>query len=345
MTLTLDEARAFHAEFPVIDLHADTAKLMDKLGYDLAARHERVMPRRANMLGHVDVPRMRDGGVAGQFFAFWTWPRKVPTQPDSTRSVLDQLDALDAAIAKHPADLVWARTGVEVRAAKAAGKIAVLGGIEGGHALEGKIEAIELFARRGVRYLGPLHLWPNALGGTSRKPKRDDGLTPLGRDVIRECERCGVIVDLAHINRRGYFEALELATQPVMVTHTGVSGVHAMWRNLDDEQLRAAAATGGCIGVIFARQYLGGASLDAVVAHTKHMIDVAGEDAPALGSDFDGFVVPPEGLEDIASLPNLTVALSQAGLPPRVIEKILGANALRVLDAVPAVDRLRRVYD
>jgi membrane dipeptidase len=337
MALTLDEARAFHAEFPVVDLHADTAKLMDKLGYDLAARHERVMPRPANLLGHVDIPRMRDGGMAGQFFAFWTFPRQLPGQPDSTRSVLDQLDALDAAIAKHPEDLAWARTGADVRAAKAAGRIAVLGGIEGGHALEGKVEAIEMFARRGVRYLGPLHLWPNALGGTSRKPKRDDGLTPLGREVVRECERCGVIVDLAHINRRGYFEVLEVTRQPVMVTHTGVSGVHAMWRNLDDEQLRAVAARGGCVGIVFARNYLGGASIDAVVAHVRHVIDVAGEDVPALGSDFDGFVVPPEGLEDVAALPNLTVALSRHGLPPRLLEKILGGNALRVLDTVPVL--------
>jgi membrane dipeptidase len=336
VALTLDEARAFHAEVPVIDLHADTPKLMDKLGYDLVARHERPMPKPINWLGHVDVPRLRDGGVAAQCFAFWTWPRYVPGQPDCTQSVLDQIDALDRAIAKHPDELVWTRTGADVRAAKAAGKIAVLGGIEGGHALGGRVEAIEMFARRGVRYLGPLHLWPNALGGTSRKPKRDEGLSDLGRDVIRECERCGVIVDLAHINRRGFFEALELTRQPVMVTHTGVNGVHASWRNLDDDQLRAIANTGGCVGVIFARQFLGGATLDAVVDHVLHVLDVAGEDVCALGSDFDGFVVPPVGLEDIAALPNLTVAMSRRGIAPRVLEKVLGGNVLRVLDAVPA---------
>jgi len=340
MTLSLDEARAFHAEFPVIDLHADTPKLMDKIGYDLAARHDRVMPARANYVGHIDIPRMRDGGMAGQFFAFWTWPKRLPGLPDGPRSLLDQLDALDAAVAKHPDQLAWARTGAEVRAAKAAGKIAVLGGIEGGHALDGKVDSIEMFARRGVRYLGPLHLWSSALGGTSRKPKKDDGLTPLGRDVVRECERCGVIVDLAHINRRGYFEVLELTKQPLMVTHTGVNGVHPVWRNLDDDQLRAVAARSGCVGIIFARKFLGGTSIDAVVAHIQHVIDIAGEDTPALGSDFDGFVLPPEGLEDIASLPNLTVALSRHGVPPRVIEKILGGNALRVLDAVPAFGSL-----
>ena len=339
--MTPDEARAFHDEICVIDLHADTPKLMDKLGYDLAARHERPMPKAVNYVGHVDIPRLRDGGVAAQFFAFWTWPSFIPSQPRSNlQSVANQLDALDAAMAKHDDKLAWARTGAEIRAAKAAGKIAVLGGIEGGHALDGRVDAVEMFARRGVRYLGPLHLWPNALGGTSRKPKRDDGLTDLGREVVRECERCGVIVDLAHINRRGFFEALDITTQPLMVTHTGVAGVHKTWRNLDDEQVRAIANRGGCVGIIFARQFLGGSSIESVVDHILHVIDVAGEDVPALGSDFDGFVVPPTGLEDIAAMPNLTVALARRGVAPRVLEKILGGNVLRVLDAVPAWGKL-----
>jgi membrane dipeptidase len=125
-----------------------------------------------------------------------------------------------------------------------------------------------------------------------------------------------------------------------MVSHTGVLGVHEHWRNIDDEQIRAVANRGGCIGIIFARNYLGGKSIDCVVDHILHVIDVAGEDLPALGSDFDGFVVPPEGLEDIAAMPNLTVALSRRGVTPRVLEKILGGNVLRVLDAVPAWGKL-----
>lgn len=341
MSLTPDEARALHDEVCVIDLHADTPKLMDKLGYDFTERHERTIPRRANILGHVDIPRMREGGVAAQFMALWTWPSYVPGAVRSkVQSVLNQLDAVQAVIDKHPEQLAWTRTGADIRAAKAAGQIAVLGGIEGGHALEGKLEAVEMFSRRGVRYLGPLHLWPNALGGSSRQPKLDTGLTALGIEVIRECERCGVIVDLAHINRRGFFEALEIATRPPMVSHTGVIGVHEHWRNIDDEQIRAVADRGGCIGIIFARNYLGGRSIECVVDHIMHVLDVAGEDVAALGSDFDGFVVPPEGLEDIAAMPNLTVALSRRGVAPRVLEKILSHNVLRVLDEVPAFGTL-----
>jgi membrane dipeptidase len=339
VTLTFDEARAMHLECCVLDLHADTAKLMDKLGYDVAMRHERPMPTAVNVFGHVDLPRMRDGGVAGQFFSFWTAPYP---ERGCAKSVTDQLDALDAAMAKHPDELAWTRTGAEVRAAKAAGQIAALGGIEGGQALEGRLDAIEPFSRRGVRYLGLLHFSANAIGRPAKGKGSDGsvGLTAFGADVVRECERCGVIVDLAHINRRGFFDALALATQPPMVSHTGVLGVHQHWRNIDDEQLRAVADKGGCVGVIFARKYLGSASIDAVVDHLLHIIDVAGDDLPALGSDFDGFVVPPIGLEDISALPNLTVALSRRGVAPRVLEKILGGNVLRVLDAVPALGRL-----
>ncbi len=335
MPLTYDEARALHAEFPVLDLHADTAKLMDKLGYDLGMRHDRPMPRGINVFGHVDLPRLREGGVAGQFFSFWTTPYP---QKGCTRSVTRQLDALDKAMAQRPDELMWTRTGADVRRAKAEGKIAALGGIEGGQALEGDLATIEAFSRRGVRYLGLMHFTANQLGSPAkgRGSDPDQGLTGFGRDAVRECERTGVIVDLAHINRKGFLEVLDLATLPVMVSHTGVIGVHEHWRNIDDEQLRRVADNGGCVGVIFARKYLGSASIESVVDHLLHILDIAGEDLPALGSDFDGFVVPPEGLEDISTLPNLTVALSRRGVKTPVLEKILGANVLRVLDSVPA---------
>ena len=179
MSLTLDEARALHAEVHVLDLHADTAKLMDKLGYDLAARHERPMPKAINVFGHVDLPRMRDGGMAGQFFSFWTTPYP---ERGCAKAVTRQLDALDAAMAKNPEQLAWTRTGADVRAAKAAGQIAALGGIEGGQALEGDLETIEAFSRRGVRYLGLLHFSANAIGrpAKGRGSDANAGLTAFG---------------------------------------------------------------------------------------------------------------------------------------------------------------------
>ena len=200
------------------------------------------MPRRVNVFGHVDLPRLREGGVAGQFFSFWTTPypergcARAVDDASSTRSTRDRRSS--------PSELAWTRTGADVRAAKAAGKIAALGGIEGGQALEGD-------ARDDRGVLAPRRALPRPapLLGQRDRPARQGqaapmpsaGLTAFGRDVVRECERCGVIVDLAHINRRGFFDALELATQPPMVSHTGVLGVHEHWRNIDDEQIRAVA--------------------------------------------------------------------------------------------------------
>ncbi len=334
MPLSLEEARALHDELPVIDLHADTPKLMDKLGFDIAASHPWPRPKRLNYVGHVNLPRMRKGGVAAQIFGMWTAP--FPRR-GCVASIHAQLDALDRAAAKDPDRFTWALTPDEIRAAQAAGKVSALAGIEGGHALEGNLDHIERFAARGVRYLGLLHFSVNQLGTPSRGrgANQTDGLTPLGLEAIGELERCGVVVNLAHVNRPGFFDALERATLPVMVSHTGVSGVHEHWRNIDDAQLRAVGDNGGCVGIIFSRKYLGGASIDAVVDHLMHIIDVAGEDVPALGSDFDGFVIPPVGLEDVSHIPELTRALSRRGLSRAALKKILGENALRVLGDVP----------
>lgn len=332
--LSPEEARQLHDEIVVFDLHADTPKLMHRLGYDIAARHERRRPRQASYFGHVDLPRMREGGLAAQVFGLWTFPYP---ERGCARSVHGQLDALDRAVDKHPDQIERCLSGDDVRRAHRAGKVAALAGIEGGQALEGSLEHLADFAARGVRTLGLVHFSVNAIAspayGVGARAER--GLTDFGRDVIAEMNRLGMIVDLAHINRTGFFEALAASAHPVLVTHTGVAGVHAHWRNIDDEQLRALGERGGAAGIIFAPRYLGGRTVDAVVDHIVHVIDVAGEDVPALGSDFDGFVIPPSGLEDASMLPQLTAAMSARGLSRRALEKVLGGNALRVLDAVP----------
>lgn len=331
----LDAARALHDEVAAIDLHADTPKLMRAFDWDLTRRHDPPLPRAA-WLGHVDLPRMREGGLAAQFFGLWTFPYP---RAGCAASVHRQLDALDAAVARHPDEFAFCTSAEDVERARAAGRIAALAGIEGGHALEGKIENVEAFARRGVRYLGLLHFTANDLGRPQMGVGRDDtqGLTAFGRDVVAELNRCGVIVDLAHVNRKGFFEALELSRTPPIVSHAGVAGVHAHWRNIDDEQLRKVAARGGVVGIIFAPRYLGRDGIDAVVDHLLHVVRIAGEDAPALGSDYDGMIRPPRGLEDVAALPRLTAALLARGLSREAVKKILGENALRVLREVPPI--------
>jgi membrane dipeptidase len=154
-------------------------------------------------------------------------------------------------------------------------------------------------------------------------------------ELVERCEASSVIVDLAHVNRRGFLDACRQAKRPPIVSHTGVVSAHAHWRNIDDEQLRAVADKGGVVGIIFCPRFLGGSGVDAVVRHIMHVVDVAGEDTAALGSDWDGFIVPTPDLRDAARLPLLTDALLAAGLREPAIAKILRHNALRVLRDTP----------
>jgi membrane dipeptidase len=333
--MDLAAARALHDEVCALDLHADTPKLMDHLGYDLAKRHS-PLPQKAGYFGHVDLPRMREGGLGAQFFGMWTFP--IP-RAGCAQSIHSQLDALDAACAANPTEVVRCASRAEVDAARAGGRIAALSGIEGAQALEGRLENVETFARRGVRYLGLAHFSANDTCKPAMGVGKDDtqGLSAFGREVVLEMDRTGMILDLAHINRKGYYEALALHRGVPIVSHTGVAGVKEHWRNIDDDQLRAIADRGGVIGVIFAPRYLGADDIGAVCDHLQHIVNVVGEDTPALGSDYDGAVRPPVGLEDVSCLPSLTAALLDRGMSRAAVKKLLGENALRVLADVPSV--------
>jgi membrane dipeptidase len=316
---------------PAIDLHADTLMWSRWVGYDLHAAHEPPLPRAA-LGGHVDLPRMREGGVGAQFFGLVSLPVADRVR-GLTRVVSEQIDVLAEAIARRPEAIRLAKTAADIDACQRDGVIAALLGIEGAHALEGDLDQLDGFARRGVRYLGLLHFSANQAGYPAYGLGRHDadGLTPWGFDLVRRCEASGVIVDLAHINRRGFLDACAVATRPPIVSHTGVLGAFEHWRNIDDVQLRAVADKGGIVGVIFYPRYLGGDGLGPVVKHLLHILDVVGEDAPALGSDWDGFIVPTRELADPRGLPLLTDALLEAGVSERVIGKILRGNVMRVL--------------
>ena len=326
-----EEALAVHAAYPPVDLHADSLMWTRWLRYDLHTHHARGLPRNA-FARHLDVPRMQEGGMGAQFFGLVSLP--VTMRSGAVMRAVDaQIDALERTIARRPGELVLCRTAADVEAAERGGAIAALLGIEGAHALEGEIENVERFARRGVRYLGLLHFSANEAGypAFGRGRADDRGLTTFGLELVERCEDVGVIVDLTHVNRRGFFDACRRATKPMIVSHTGVLGVYEHWRNIDDEQLHAVADAGGCIGVMFCPHFLGGDGLDPVVEHMKHIINIVGEDAVALGSDWDGFIVPTRELADPTGLPKLTEALLRSGLTHGAVGKALRLNALRVL--------------
>jgi membrane dipeptidase len=325
------EAQDLHAAHPAIDLHADTLMWSRWIGYDLHAHHEPPLWRGA-LAGHVDIPRMREGGMGAQFFGLVSLPVSKRMR-GLARTIHEQIDALEEAIARQPNAIRLVRKAREIEEAREAGTVGALLGIEGAHALEGDLDKLDAFARRGVRYLGVLHFSANEAGYPAYgRGRRDaEGLTRWGARLVERCEALGVLVDLAHINRRGFLDVCTMATRPPIVSHTGVLGAFEHWRNIDDAQLRAVADKGGCVGVIFCPRYLGADGLEGVVAHMKHILDVVGEDAPALGSDWDGFIVPTRGLADPRGLPLLTDALLRAGVPDRVVGKILRGNVMRVL--------------
>lgn len=307
------------------------------VGYDLAARHSPVLPRAA-FLGHVDIPRLIEGGVGAQFFSLVSLPVAAT---GSARAVDAQIDKLDALAAGYPDRVRKATSADDVEAVAGQGTVAALLGIEGAHALEGDLDKVEHFARRGVRYLGLLHFSANLAGYPARGSGRrdDEGLTAWGRELVVRCEASRVVVDLAHINRRGFLEACEMAGRPPIVSHTGVTGAFAHWRNIDDTQLRAVADRGGAVGIVFCPRYLGGDGAAQVVRHIAHVVDVAGEDTPALGSDWDGMIVPASDLRDVSHLPRLTAEMIAAAMPERIIAKVLRENVLRVLRDVPPLVR------
>jgi len=326
-----EDARALHAEYPPIDLHADTLMWSRWLGYDFLVRHEPPLWRSA-LGGHVDLPRLRDAGMGAQFFGLVSLPF-IPKVTGLARAIEEQIDLLAEAATLRPSELRLVRTAVEIDLCRRDGVIAALLGIEGAHSLEGDLDKVDHFARRGVRYLSPLHLTPNEAGYPAYGRGRRDhaGLTRWGLDLVRRCESAGVIVDLSHVNRSGFLDACRIASKPPIVSHTGALGAHDHPRNIDDEQLRAIANLGGVVGIIFYPRYLGGDGIAAVVKHFLHVIKTAGEDVPALGSDWDGFIVPTRELSDPRGLPRLTDALLRAGVGRRALGKILRGNVMRIL--------------
>lgn len=326
-----DEARAIHADHPAIDLHADTLMWSRWTGYDLHKAHEPPLPMAA-LGGHVDIPRMHEGGMGAQFFGLVSLPLADRVK-GMARVVHEQIDALDAQIQKRPGVIRLVKKAHELDGALEAGAVGALLGIEGAHALEGDLDNVARFAQRGVRYIGLLHFSSNEAGYPAYGKGRSDesGLTRWGIELCEACEHNGVLVDLAHVNKRGFLDACHIAKKPPIVSHTGVLGAFEHWRNIDDDQLRAVADKGGVVGVIFCPRFVGGDGLAPVVKHLKHIVDVIGEDAPALGSDWDGFIIPTQPLKDPRGLPLLTDALLEAGMSKRTVGKILHDNVMRVL--------------
>lgn len=315
-----------HRDAIVIDLHADILIQMRAVGYDPRRRHRNWFIQKLGFY-HTDFPRWRDAGMTAQFLGLVTFPYP---QRGCAAACFRQIERMRAT------GLPLVGTAAEIREAKKADRMVGLFGIEGAHNLEDDLDNIDRFYAKGVRYIGLAHFSSNKLCPTSGGvgASREAGLTEFGREAVRRMNRIGMLVDLAHVGRQAFLDAAKMSTQPVIVSHTGIHGVKPLWRNIDDEQIRAIADTGGVLGIIFAWRYLGSRRAEALIAHMDYVRRKFGPQYVALGSDYDGAVEPVWGLEDVAKLPLIPELLLRAGWPESDVRAALGENVLRVLTAI-----------
>ena len=340
-----DRVRQIHARATIVDLHADSLLW----GRDLNVRGER---------GHVDVPRLIEGGVALQVFAATTKvPRHLNIERNDDRSDDIRLIALAqgwphatwrslTARAEHLAhrlQITADRSGGRLTVIRSAADLqaflerrahdpAIVAGllaIEGAHALGDGIASLDRLADAGYRLIGLAHFFDNAFAGSAHGLAKG-GLTGAGRELIAEIERREMIVDVAHASRQTIDDVLAIATRPVVASHTGVRGTADNARNLPDDQIRGIAATGGLIGIGFWPTACGGEDAASIARSIAYAAGIAGVAHVGLGSDFDGAVPVPF---DVTGLPLLTEALLIEGFDEADAARILGGNAIRVLSA------------
>lgn len=350
-------AREIHFSSIVVDGHSDTiGRILDK-GEDITSR---------TLQGHLDIPRMIEGGLGAQFFACFVPPKHLESH-DCALRVIRMMDALRETI-RRDKRLGLATTAREVRALREQGRLAAILCIEGGHAIENDLRLLRQFAALGARYMTLTWNNTNDWADASRDAARHNGLTDFGRQVVREMNACGMIVDLSHVSERTFYDALDVTAVPVMASHSSCRALCDHPRNLTDAQLKALAKNGGvaCInfypGFIDA-EYLARAggvtgaarsavaagaddaaeralprpSFDTLIAHIDHAVRVAGVDHVGLGADWDGVPTLPEGLDDVTALPRVTEALLKRGYWEHDVRKILGENVLRVMEE--AIDK------
>lgn len=309
-----------HREATVVDLHSDTILEVASGKRDLTQR---------SATGHIDLPRLRDGGVDVQVFALFVHPSFSGAGFARASALLDAFDRADT----RAADLVRATTVAELEQAVRAGRVAAVLAVENATALDGDPGNVDRLYARGVRMMSLTWNNSNDLADGATEESHG-GLTPLGRAVLARMQARGIVVDVSHLSARSFWDVLGATRGPVMATHSNAAALTPHRRNLTDEQLRALAARGGVVGVNFYPLFTGGPTLRHVLNHIDYLVKVMGVDHVALGSDFDGFSQPVAGLEDVSRLPNLTAGLLERGYRPEDVRKILGGNALRVFRQV-----------
>jgi membrane dipeptidase len=325
--MTDDVSAQLHGESIVIDAHCDA------LG-DVIYRGRRLGHRSSD--GQFDLPRALEGGITAELLAVFHEPSRVGSPAEQS---LRYIDSFFEEVGSFPHLATAATTAADIVRAKAKGKVALVLSMEGAEALGGSLAALRCYHRLGLRFLGITWNRRNEAADGIGELQAAGGLTRFGRELVSECNRLGIVLDISHLAPPGVRDVLELSEAPVVATHANSHALRPFPRNLTDFQLEAIAATGGVVGATAVPAFLGEeemrAPLSSLIDHVEHMVRVMGEDHVGLGMDFDGVQDKRvEGIEDASCFPNVTRALVERGHSPARIQKILGGNFLRVFQQV-----------
>jgi membrane dipeptidase len=274
-----DQAKKLHFSSIVLDTHDDTTQNFFDKTFDLGKR---------NTIGHIDIPRMREGGLNAIFFSIWIDGRIMG--PPAIPKALDQIDAIRENVKSHSNDLVLARTADEVRRAHEQGKIAVLMGIEGGHMLGNDIRMVRIYSELGVRYMTLSHFYNDEWADSSTDKPAHNGLTDYGKDIVREMNRTGMLVDISHVSDKTFYDALEVSKAPLIASHSSCRALCNHPRDMTDDMIKALAAKGGVIQINYEKSFIDQAYKDAsdklsggVVAVIDTLKKKCGDDEACIG--------------------------------------------------------------
>ena len=271
---TLAQARKLSAEAIGIDSHIDTIQRVLVMGEDLGKRHD---------VGHVDIPRLREGGVHAPFFAFW-----VPVffrSAEAVRRTLDLRDAMQWVLDTHKDQIELATTAADIERIVKARKIAAFLTIEGGHAIDDDLRVLRMYHQLGIRSMTLTHARNNNWADSANDTPAHNGLTDFGKEVVREMNRLGMLVDLAHVSDKTFYDALSVSTKPVIVSHSSMRAIANVSRNVSDEMLRALARNGGVIGINFGMGFINPKDAEALRSATQ----IESEAPPLTGKALDEF--------------------------------------------------------
>jgi membrane dipeptidase len=253
-----EKAKKLHFSSIVVDTHDDTTQRLLDNKFDLGERHTD---------GSIDIPRMREGGLSAIFFSIWI-PSKT-MGAEAVKEGLDQIDAVRETVRKHAKDLVLATTAEEVREAHKQGKIAALMGVEGGHMIGNDLSALRTFAALGVRYMTLTHMGNTEWADSSTDKAEHNGLTDFGKDVVREMNRLGMMVDIAHVSDKTFYDAIAVSKAPIISSHSSCRALCNAARNMTDDMMRALAKNGGVIQINYHIGFLSQEFRDFEAAHPE----------------------------------------------------------------------------